>query len=202
MKLDILIDVDGVVSNLHDYIIGELALNYNFNLKPYDFSRIGSSKILPNDKRDFIIGILNKAGFAKKLAVLPGSQEAILNLKNMGHRIVWVSGKWHTSPSWANDRDWWLKEMFDASSSDIIYTDQRWRLNGDVFIDDSSDKLKKWSIYNPKKKAILFKQPWNRYITGLTVVDSWLDLQALIGRGVYKNANSDQDGARPGDKIE
>lgn len=85
-----------------------------------------------------------------------GALEGVLELRNMGFRVVYVSA--------SNKMDYkykWLEDNgFLDKRENFVQAFDKTLINFDYLIDDSWENVQS-VIKNPNKRAILFNKPWN-----------------------------------------
>jgi 5'(3')-deoxyribonucleotidase len=84
--------------------------------------------------------------------VIEGALDGVTYLRNSGHDIVYV-----TAGFYFEKVDWLIKNGFSANGKDIIITDRKDFVCGDMMIDDYSENLR--TSMTPH--TVLFKRPWN-----------------------------------------
>jgi 5'(3')-deoxyribonucleotidase len=122
------------------------------------------------------IGIMGR-----DLQVLPGAQDGVKALREAGHDVHWVTSRWD-SQRWVTDRCWWLKEhgLVRDPQREITFTAAKWRVHGDIFVDDKPSNVAEWQSTWPRGYGLLFAQPWNQDVRVVRKVANWPDLVKFV----------------------
>ena len=110
-----------------------------------------------------VIKLFNDPDFWRHLPPVPGVKEGLEGLKEQGYMIRWLTSPWYTCDNWESIRRTWLKEQFGTNPLDITFTAEKFRVDGDILIDDRPKHIKLWHATHPGKKAWLFDSPFNRF---------------------------------------
>jgi len=132
------------------------------------------------DARDAVVREINKEGFCLELPVFAGAKETVSALKELGVDIIIVTSPW-TSKTWVYERTKWLKDHFGFQGSNIIHTSGKWRIKGDLFIDDHPTNVEKWAAHNGYEGAFVWNTPQNRKDEiVMPRLHSWAELLELV----------------------
>lgn len=154
-----LCDVCDVAVDLHNTTIRSA------NLK-LDMEKITDWDIfdmISDEECERVIKLFNDPEFWRHLPPVPGVHEGLEGLKEQGYTIRWVTSPWFTCDNWENIRRTWLKEQFGTSPLDITFTAEKFRVDGDILIDDRPKHVRLWRAAHPNKTAWLFDTPFNRF---------------------------------------
>ena len=96
--------------------------------------------------------------------IVPGAKKGISKLRQLGHRLVWVTSPLESCVGWEDARRKWLRKNFDADTHDdgIIFTRNKDLVPGEYFLDDKPKHVKAWRKAWPKGKGLLYDAPYNR----------------------------------------
>lgn len=180
--MKVLLDVDSVVRDLMTGL--ETSVRENFpdetfrKSNTFDIARWTSLG-------DYIYSyLLDNNGVTKEIyensPPIDGAIEGCREIVERGHELVFVTSqpnklcKHHTL-------NWLMKHDIDFDA--IIFTKEKWRVEGDIFVDDCEDNLIKYHYYHldstRNTKVIAFNQLWNQLWAGLRV-KSWKQLMEVI----------------------
>lgn len=165
---DILCDMDGILAQcvekvllMHRAVTGHV-------------STVGDIKgwhigdYLPDG--ELIDVLFRQPGFFADLEPIPGALQGLELLKSLGHRILIV-----TSPASVDgicSKFRWLERHLPwISHRDVlpVATKHKWRVSGDILIDDSADTMVEWFQHWAGRKSLgptLFTigYPWNESV--------------------------------------
>jgi 5'(3')-deoxyribonucleotidase len=180
--MDILVDVDGVVADLVTPILERVNKATNSSVKYDDITKFyfldPKHKILTKEQSEVARASFSEPGLVESLSVIPGSQEGIQKLRDLGHDIIWVTSPWKESKTWCWERTRWLKEHFDTHSDDIIFASRKEKIPGKVFIDDRVKNVEAWQS-KMGGAALLYDQPWNQDCNKVKRF-TWQNIDGLI----------------------
>jgi 5'(3')-deoxyribonucleotidase len=97
------------------------------------------------------------------------------------------------SPYWRVERTKWLLQLVEAENLDIVFTHDKSRVWGDVFIDDRLENVEAWAEVHQQGLAIVWDHPYNRARTppGIHRATSWSQVFQII-RDYEAQASIDQ----------
>ena len=102
--------------------------------------------------------------------------EVLIDLSLKGHEIVIISSK----PWWSiHDTPMWLGEN-KVPSKEIHFTEDKWKVSCDVYIDDAPHQLENFVKNVPDKLILRFIRPYNRFVEGTVDLKSWEELSPLL----------------------
>ncbi len=160
MKLDIGVDIDGVVRDLYHPLVSRFRkeipkgwINDPEVWEQYDISHENSlgSYILKYWFEEWAYDLYNMA---------PAYENAIEDLYDLrldGHKIHLISAQPNKDCEVYTTS--WLKTNLVPYDS-LHYIQEKWRVSCDIYVDDSPEQLIEYSDH--KKYAIKYKQPWNK----------------------------------------
>jgi len=111
--------------------------------------------------RDRIENTIASEGFCSSIPVQPDAVHAVKRLSEIGDVYV-VTSPWDSSPTWMHERDQWLKKHFGLPRDRIIQTAGKYRVHGDILVDDKPGHVRAWQEAWPGSLGILFDMPNNR----------------------------------------
>ena len=153
--LDINIDVDGVLCDLHDEWLRRYNRDYNDSLTPDDIVSWNIQNFTKPECGNKIFNYLNDEDLYDKSPVMAGAQEGVDRLRSAGHTITFV-----TSGFFLSKVEWLVRNKFSTAKNwqtafDVIITHNKSKIRGDVMIDDYWKNLVGYDV------PILFNRPWN-----------------------------------------
>jgi 5'-nucleotidase len=152
--LTILIDIDGVLGELHTPWLAMYNNEFKDNLKVEDITTWNLDGFVKPACGRKIYEYLDLPLY-KQVIPIAGAVDGVNALRKRGHQVKFVTH------SWGIDRfDWLVKWGFLLEpwkrSKDLFFCMDKASIIGDVLIDDYEKNL------TPRKLSILFDQPWNR----------------------------------------
>ena len=120
--------------------------------------------------------LVETPGFIRNLQPIDGALEAIDYLHGKGHDIVFVSNGTNCPTSGHEKRDW-LKFYFSKiwpTRVPLILTSDKWRVRGDVLLDDDQKNLDVTKL-DSSTKGLLFHASYNADINlpGIERIYGW-----------------------------
>lgn len=149
----IAVDVDSVLNNLHDGWCSWIQQNLDRGFRmeawtDYDVAKCTSAGITAHRYLDLPFVLVEQD-------VMPGSQDALRRLGEMGHEVFICTA---VSPRHVPGRARWLERNFPfIDSKHWVFTPAKHLLDVDYLIDDCLDNFKGF-----KGTPIIFDHPWNR----------------------------------------
>lgn len=101
-----------------------------------------------------------KPGFCKKISPYPHAKQGVNLLKEMGEVFVVTSPL--STPYWTHERGEWLKEHFEIEKPNVVHTEAKHIIVGDVLIDDKFENIESWVNHHEYGLGLLWDAPYNR----------------------------------------
>ena len=173
-------DVDNCINNLQEVVVRIFNERYNTNYTLNDFTEYDVMNVLPTHEGIAMKEIYGKHGLYDKVRPIPGSQEALRKLVNMGHQVYFVTD---AMPSTYAEKVMFLQRYFDfIDKSHIVAMKHKHLFKCDAMIEDNLDNLLAGYHYH----RICFNYPWNDskkdYIYGINRCYNWDDVLAAINK--------------------
>ena len=105
--------------------------------------------------------------FWSSLPKKPGAKEAVDLLLNFGHDITVVTAPWWAYPKWADARYRWLQKYFGIENTDVVITSKKWKVDGDILIEDVEKNLAAWKLAHPQGMCVMIPAPYNKPVRGM-----------------------------------
>lgn len=190
-KATILVDMDEVIADLIPEWFSLYNKLFNDNITIKIATEWDTAKIVKPECGTKIYELLKTPGLFRYLKPKPHSQEVIQRLIDNGFEIVIVSdspmGHSHSEFSVeqfkfgnpTDDKRAWLQENFPMiPSKNVVFTSQKWRVYGDILIDDKPETYEIFEQLN--RKVILIDQPYNKYINSNFRTKNLLEAEKII----------------------
>lgn len=156
----VLVDVDGVLADFHTAalrIVGEI-LERDVVAGPRTTWDILDAFEFTDAQTAAFKQAVGRPAFCASLAPYPDAREGIAQLRTIAD-VYAVTAPFH-SLHWVSERDWWLTEHFGFTRKQIVHTDAKYLVAGDVFIDDKVEHVQRW-VDRRTGTAVLWAQPYN-----------------------------------------
>lgn len=183
----ILCDVDGVLADFTGAACREISDILGREVLPnecgeWDIARnfdLTNKQALAFDRR------VRRKGFCANLDLLPGAQNAVNDLQDLGF-VYFVTSPWRGSSYWMPERTQWLHEHFAIPSSMIVHAEDKSVVSGEVIIDDNPGNV----VVGERKLRVLVPNAanaqWRKYgrpPRNMLCAKSWPKILAAV-RGV------------------
>lgn len=113
-----------------------------------------------------IYEIINRDGFYEELDPLPGAITAVNKIRDMGHKLLFVTASMK-NPNAAAGKLRWVMNNLDTDRKDVIIAHNKYLIKGDVFIDDSPSNIKSYREHWPSSKILTISYPYNAEVSHL-----------------------------------
>lgn len=162
-----LVDVDGVVADLHTEWLRRYNLKYDDTLKYTDVKSWGIHEYVKPECGRKIFDILNEPDLYHCTPVIDCAQWGVRSLRELGHRVVFVTAYFNTPKiEWLHNNGFLVEYPYgdgrwNTCTDAVMMNDkQLLSLCADAIIDDRSENLVGF------KNPIIFDQPWNQDYKG------------------------------------
>lgn len=135
-------------------------------------------KDVPNFDRDLRRKIKSQ-GFCGNLPVCPGAVEGFEMVSKRNVDIFIVTSPYIGNPTWHSERDKWLLRNFCVKPSNIVHTQTKQIVHGDLFVDDKPDNVQVWGDRGRNMSAFLWDTHHNQ-ASKLPRLSSWEELDSLL----------------------
>ena len=174
------VDLDGVVADFTDGWTSQYEKDFGKKISENDITEWGLSKPLTHfeEEVDFWSWAkdIDGASIFRNLKTYNNAIEVLVDLSLKGHEIVIISSK----PWWSiHDTLMWLGEN-KIPSKEIHFTEDKWKVSCDVYIDDAPHQLESFVENVPEKLILRFVRQYNRFVEGTVDLKSWEELSPLL----------------------
>lgn len=174
------VDVDDVICNLQETVIGLFNKRFGTHYTINDFNDYDVMNILPAQNGVAMRDMYGEAGLYDKVRPLPGAQDALQKLINMGHQVYFVTA---AVPKTYGEKVEFIKRYFSfIDESHIICMRHKWLFKCDVMIEDNLQTL----LTKPYYHRVLFDRPWNQsnkdYVYDIHRCHNWDDIVAAVNK--------------------
>lgn len=175
----ILVDIDNTITNMNHIWLKYINNEYKTSYKYSDITHWGFFNELEAQGKD-VFSFLHIPQFWKDITVYPNAVFALEHWAKRGHQVYLATASDIFSPSFHIKMEQTLKPFSShlINQNNIIVTNNKELINGDVLIDDKLETIEKWVKLG--KMGFIPDQPWNRnyeakpYCNQFTLFD-WKD---------------------------
>lgn len=174
----IVCDVDDVVCNLQEVVVNLFNERHGSSYKVNDFTEYDVMNILPTQDGIAITDMYGEPGLYSKVRPMPGAQESLQKLINMGHKVYLVTA---AIPKTYGEKVEFIKRYFPfINEENIVCMKHKWMFNADVMIEDNLQTL----LAKPHYHRVLLDRPWNQcnkdYVYDIKRCYNWDDILTAI----------------------
>ena len=174
------VDLDGVVADFTDGWTSQYRKDFGKKISEKDITEWGLAKPLTHFEEEIDFWNWAKdidgSSIFRNLKTYNNAIEVLVDLSLKGHEIVIISSK----PWWSiHDTLMWLGEN-KVPSKEIHFTEDKWKVSCDVYIDDAPHQLESFVKNVPDKLILRFIRPYNRFVEGTVDLKSWEELTSLL----------------------
>lgn len=156
-----LVDVDGVLADFVGHVLVRMKEECGCTLKFEDIGEKHMYTQFSEEERTIADRLISAPDFAYELPAIVTGMLGLTVLRKIGYHVVFVTAPWTKSPTWCYDRRRWLVDWFGAGERDVIFSNRKEIIAGDLFIDDYPRHVEAWKESNPNDMGFLLSQPWN-----------------------------------------
>ena len=142
-KLSCLLDVDGV---LGDFVSAALAHLSEVTGVKFDPISVTSWEVFDSIQEPFkswkgtVYERMKARGGCSSIPVYDGAKEGVARLREIADVTI-LTSPFNGSATWMHEREKWLEQHFGIHHRDIIHADKKFRVHGDIFVDDKPSHL-------------------------------------------------------------
>lgn len=156
------IDVDDVICNLQEVVVNLFNKRYGSHYTIEDFTEYDVMNILPTQDAMVLKDMYGETGLYDKVKPMPGAQEALEKLINLGHQVYLVTA---AIPKTYGEKVAFIKRFFPyIDDGHIVAMKHKHMFKCDVMIEDNLNNL----LAKPYYHRICFDRPWNREVNDWT----------------------------------
>jgi 5'(3')-deoxyribonucleotidase len=187
----ILLDVDGVLADFTGALLRVANYITGGHRKASDVSTWDLFSPYSDSVRIELVHEIDKPNFCYALSPLPGAHQGVRGLRKLGH-VLAVTAPWKTSDTWCYERTKWLEHYFGFAANDVLHVTDKFRVRGDVLIDDRESNIAAWSRLTDGL-GILWDAPHNQLMVESARVSrahTWDQVLSRVSRCVQNGKKS------------
>lgn len=169
-NFEIILDADDVLLDCNAYALDLLRVK---KPGPYSIDHVTDWGLLgiPEDER---LAFLEEKSFYENQPALPGARAFLSALSTMANVTIMTA----VYPQFMGERIERLTKLFpDFPMENIIMGKRKEMIQADVMLDDGVHNL----LSSGTTLPVLFRQPWNRHVSGICCVNNYDEFLSLIG---------------------
>lgn len=190
-KFTLLIDMDGVCAEVHNYWLNLYNSDYDDDLTQEQIISWDLHKYVKEDCGLKIYEYLKEPGFFLGAPVVPGCAKSLRTLKNAGLNIILVTATPNNSPTAHYEKIKWVERNLPfLNTKNFISTSRKDLVMGDLLLDDAVHNLDSFTGI-----PCAFRRPWNQRKNYRFSVNSWEEFTELalslakMGEGATIDSN-------------
>ena len=178
--MKILVDMDGVLNDFDQHFISYVQqLGYDFD--EYSYSHEGdwdiAKFIIASNPKKIMNGVCIDMNFWDSLSPLKDSQ-SILKDMNKFNDVTIATAPWTDEEKYKVQKIKWMKKFYPyISDKQIVFSNKKWELEGDVIIEDKPTTIEKC---NKVMYTVCHDMPYNRYIHADYHFNLWNSIPNII----------------------
>lgn len=182
-KLTILCDLDGICADLltpwleiYNREILRPASDRS-PLKVEDIVDWDIGNFVPAEHKQALYDIISRPGLYESLKPLPGAIDGLEALRKAGHEVIIVTAgaKGHNT---AAEKLSWCRTHLGLKRQSVIIAHRKEMVKGDLFIDDSPEKIDAYRAAWPDTPILTIAYPYNARCDFNFRVHSWQDTKS------------------------
>ena len=164
MKPVILLDIDGCPAN---FVAGCLPVIKDITGRDHvhddvDQWQIETALGLDEEQTKLLYERVCSEGWVRDLPLYEGAKEGVAALREFAD-VVPVTAPFWSSKHWVYERYEWILNQLGILQRDVIHAHAKWRVAGDMLIDDKMSHLTQWATakHNADGIPVLFRRKYN-----------------------------------------
>lgn len=181
--MTVLLDCDGVLSNFTVPVIQHINKMLGTSFQEDEVVDWDICATLGVDN-SLLYNLVAQEGFCVNLPIRAGSVDFVEWLRSKHGEPYVVTSPWWSSRHWMHERQEWLHEHFGIKAKNVIQTNAKMLIDGNVLVEDKLSTVCAWSAGSPKRLGILIDHPWNRQhdVTYRVVrTHNWDEVKGALG---------------------
>jgi 5'(3')-deoxyribonucleotidase len=161
-NLIVVVDLDETVVDLFTPWLAMYNKEWDDSLTPSDVLSYAIHEHVKPDCGHRIYDYLNLPGlFSEGVQALPGAVNALQTLVNEGHQVIIATAAFNKETHPAEKQEWCRQNLPFIPTFDVHVVEEKWRIPGDVFIDDSPHQVSAYRKAHPSAQIFGLCYPYN-----------------------------------------
>lgn len=177
----LLLDVDGVIADFETRFLALARIVTGRQIvRDPTHSDMGRQCALSEEEAREVWDHVRQIPFAREIDPYPIAVESVLELREIVN-VYFVTAPMRGHPTWAHDREQWLRDLFGDLGQNVISTHHKYCVRGHIFVDDRTKHVDSWSRAHPEGQAFLWNKSYNSD-SDLPRIKSWRELRGIVDR--------------------
>lgn len=174
------VDVDDTLCNLQEVVIELFNNKFGSNYTLEDFTEYDVMNVLPTQDAIVMKDLYGTHGLYNKVKPIPGAQEALEKLINLGHQVYLVTA---AIPETYGEKVAFIRRFFPyIDDGHIVAMKHKHMFKCDIMIEDNLQAL----LAKPYYDRICFDRPWNRVVNdwtyGIHRCKNWNEIVEVVNK--------------------
>lgn len=178
--MTIVCDVDDVICNLQEVVIDLFNKRFGSQYTLKDFTEYDIMNVLPTQDAIVMKDMYGEPGLYSKVKPIPGAQDALEKLINLGHQVYLVTA---AIPETYGEKVAFIKRFFQyIDESHIVAMKHKHMFKCDLMIEDNLQALLAGQHYH----RVLVNRPWNQsskdWVYGINRCNNWGEILEVVNK--------------------
>lgn len=176
----IAVDVDDTICNLQEVVVDLFNKRFNSHYTLNDFTEYDIMNVLPTQDAIVMKDIYGESGLYNKVKPMPGAQDTLEKLINLGHQVYLVTA---AIPKTYGEKVSFIKRFFPyIDDNHIVAMKHKHMFRADIMIEDNLQALLAGQHYH----RILVNRPWNQsskdWVYGINRCNNWSEIHEVVNK--------------------
>lgn len=176
----ITVDVDDTICNLQEVVVDLFNKRFGSNYTINDFTEYDIMNVLSTQDAIVMKDIYGESGLYNKVKPMPGAQDVLEKLINLGHQVYLVTA---AIPKTYGEKVAFIKRFFPyIDDSHIVAMKHKHMFRADIMVEDNLQALLAGQHYH----RILVNRPWNQsskdWVYGINRCNNWSEILEVVNK--------------------
>lgn len=176
----IAVDVDDTICNLQEVVVDLFNKRFGSHYTLENFTEYDIMNVLPTQDAIVMKDIYGESGLYNKVKPMPGAQDTLEKLINLGHQVYLVTA---AIPKTYGEKVTFIKRFFPyIDDSHIVAMKHKHMFRADIMIEDNLQALLAGQHYH----RILVNRPWNQsskdWVYGINRCNNWSEILEVVNK--------------------
>lgn len=174
------VDVDDTICNLQEVVVDLFNKRFGSHYTLENFTEYDIMNVLPTQDAIVMKDIYGESGLYNKIKPMPGAQDTLEKLINLGHQVYLVTA---AIPETYGEKVAFIKRFFPyIDDSHIVSMKHKHMFRADIMIEDNIQALLAGQHYH----RILMNRPWNQsskdWVYGINRCNNWSEIHEVVNK--------------------
>lgn len=176
----IAVDVDDTICNLQEIVVDLFNKRFGSHYTLENFTEYDIMNVLPTQDAIVMKDIYGESGLYNKVKPMPGAQDTLEKLINLGHQVYLVTA---AIPETYGEKVAFIKRFFPyIDDNHIVAMKHKHMFKADIMIEDNLQALLAGQHYH----RILVNRPWNQsskdWVYGINRCNNWSEIHEVVNK--------------------